>query len=91
MGSDAVGDLRGTDEWQDVEAQFRRLSEVHLRELFAQDPGRGTSMVARAGDLVLDYSKHRVDAGALAALPGDATRCSRASASTPRRTARCCT
>jgi len=68
MGSDAVGDLRGTDEWQDVEAQFRRLSGVHLRELFAQDPGRGTSMVARAGDLVLDYSKHRVDAGALAAL-----------------------
>ena len=41
---------------------------MHLRSLFAEDPTRGTAMVARAGDLVLDYSKHRVDGGALGAL-----------------------
>jgi len=65
---DAQVDVRSTEEWRDVEAQYRRLADVHLRELFAGDPGRGSSMVARAGDLVLDYSKHRVDADALAAL-----------------------
>jgi len=36
------------------------VTEVHLRELFAQDPGRASRMVASAGDLILDYSKHRV-------------------------------
>ena len=37
-------------------------------------PTRGSTMVARAGDLVLDYSKHRVDAASLAALVAVARR-----------------
>ncbi|HEY5109859.1 MAG TPA: hypothetical protein VII96_09660, partial [Acidimicrobiales bacterium] len=68
MDSGAVVDLLGTDEWQAVVGHHGRLAEVHLRQLFADDPDRGTVMVARGGDLVLDYAKHRVDAGALAAL-----------------------
>ena len=65
---DTVVDLRGTAEWRDVEAHYGRLRDTHLRTLFADDPARGTAMVARAGDLVLDYAKHRVDGPALAAL-----------------------
>ena len=68
MDSGAVVDLLGTDEWRALVGHHGRLADVHLRQLFADESDRGAEMVARAGDLVLDYSKHRVDAGALAAL-----------------------
>lgn len=68
MDSGAVVDLQGTDEWRALRGHHGRLADVHLRQLFADDPDRGGFMVARAGDLVLDYAKQRVDAGALAAL-----------------------
>jgi glucose-6-phosphate isomerase len=35
------------------------LAGVHLRQLFADDPGRGERMAAEAAGLYLDYSKHR--------------------------------
>jgi glucose-6-phosphate isomerase len=66
-GNDVV-DLLGTDEWRNVVDHHRRLADVHLRQLFADDLARGSAMVARAGELVLDYSKHRVDSAALSAL-----------------------
>jgi len=67
-GNDGVVDLLGTDEWRAVVGHHERLADVHLRQLFAEDPSRGSTMVARAGDLVLDYSKHRIDRDGLAAL-----------------------
>ncbi len=39
-----------------------------LRELFATDPGRADRYAATAGDLRIDYSKHRIDDAILAAL-----------------------
>jgi glucose-6-phosphate isomerase len=36
------------------------MHDRHLRDLFAADPGRGERLTAEAGDLFLDYSKHRV-------------------------------
>ncbi len=74
MDPNAVVDLRGTDEWRDLTGHYERLRDLHLRELFAADPTRGTALVARAGDLVLDYSKHRIDGRALAALVAVARR-----------------
>jgi len=68
MDVEHVVDLRGTDEWRALEGQYGRLADVHLRDLFAADPDRGRTMVARAGDLVLDYAKQRVDGPALDAL-----------------------
>ncbi len=64
----AVVDVRSSTEWRGLIGQFDRVRDRHLRELFADEPDRGTTMVATAADLVLDYSKHRVDAGVLAAL-----------------------
>lgn len=46
--------------WQGLKAHYDRVRDVHLRELFAQDPGRGTRMTATAGELLLDYSKNRI-------------------------------
>jgi glucose-6-phosphate isomerase len=51
-----------TAEWEALAAHHRELAGRHLREFFAQDPGRGEAMVAAAGGLYLDYSKNRVTA-----------------------------
>jgi glucose-6-phosphate isomerase len=46
----------------------RRLSGTTMRGMFAADPARFANFSARFGDLLLDYSKNRIDADALAAL-----------------------
>jgi len=50
----------GSPAWEAVAAHHRSVAGAHLRELFASDPSRGTRLVATAGDLYLDYSKHPV-------------------------------
>jgi glucose-6-phosphate isomerase len=49
-----------TAEWQALAEHHRELRDRHLRDLFAEDPSRGEQLTARAGDLVLDYSKNRL-------------------------------
>ncbi|MDK3258186.1 glucose-6-phosphate isomerase [Blastococcus capsensis] len=53
-------DITATPEWRALEEHRRAVGEIHLRELFAQDPDRGRRLTALAGDLYVDYSKHRV-------------------------------
>ena len=45
--------------WQVLVDHHAGLADVHLRELFAADPGRVEAMTASAGDVHLDYAKHR--------------------------------
>jgi glucose-6-phosphate isomerase len=52
--------LRERPAWKALEAHFADVKDVHLRELFAQDPERGERLAAEACGLYLDYSKHRV-------------------------------
>jgi len=62
--------LTARPEWRALLAHYQTLKDVHLRRLFADDPGRGERLVATAplppGDdagqesIYLDYSKHRV-------------------------------
>ncbi|HZH20669.1 MAG TPA: glucose-6-phosphate isomerase [Geodermatophilus sp.] len=47
-------------EWQALAEHHREVGDRHLRDLFAEDPGRGTDLTVRAGDLYLDYSKNRL-------------------------------
>jgi glucose-6-phosphate isomerase len=47
-------------EWQALAEHHRGVGERHLRDLFAEDPQRGTDLVVTAGDLYLDYSKNRL-------------------------------
>ncbi|MCW2682820.1 MAG: Glucose-6-phosphate isomerase [Blastococcus sp.] len=47
-------------EWQALSEHHRDVGDVHLRDLFADDPGRGQDLTCRAGDLYLDYSKNRL-------------------------------
>ncbi len=53
-------ELTETPEWQALETHFAAIGTTHLRELFASDPQRADRLHASAGDLFLDYSKHRV-------------------------------
>ncbi|HSC11197.1 MAG TPA: glucose-6-phosphate isomerase [Rhodanobacteraceae bacterium] len=46
--------------WRTLAAHHASLSQVHLRQLFADDPGRGERLVAEAAGLYLDYSKNRI-------------------------------
>src|SRR5215831_9316313 len=46
--------------WKDLESHYTKVSQQHLRELFAEDPERGEHMTAEAIGLFLDYSKNRI-------------------------------
>jgi glucose-6-phosphate isomerase len=53
-------DLTDTPQWHALTTHFGEVGHLHLRDLFADDPARATRLNARAGELVVDYSKHRV-------------------------------
>ncbi|WP_022802152.1 glucose-6-phosphate isomerase [Deinococcus ficus] len=52
--------LTDSPAWKALEAHYQDVRELHLRDLFAQDPERGTRLTAQGAGLYLDYSKHRV-------------------------------
>src|SRR5579875_2537050 len=49
-----------TPEWKALADHQRQMAGVHLRDLFAADPGRGDALTVDAADLHLDYSKQRL-------------------------------
>ncbi|MEU6395210.1 glucose-6-phosphate isomerase [Streptomyces sp. NPDC046939] len=59
-GAGSRARLTQTAEWQALAKHREELGDVRMRELFAANPERGTSMVLEVGDLHLDYSKHLV-------------------------------
>jgi glucose-6-phosphate isomerase len=46
--------------WKALEAHYEKICDVHLRRLFADDPGRGERLVAEGAGIFLDYSKNRI-------------------------------
>jgi glucose-6-phosphate isomerase len=46
--------------WQALKRHYDEIAGQHLRDLFAEDPGRGERLTAEAAGLYLDYSKNRV-------------------------------
>ena len=46
--------------WSALAAHFNKVRQLHLRDLFAQDPKRGERMTLDAVGLYLDYSKNRI-------------------------------
>ncbi|HYW86450.1 MAG TPA: glucose-6-phosphate isomerase [Chloroflexota bacterium] len=61
--------------WQALATHYGQLRHVHLRQLFANDPGRGDRFVAEGAGLYLDYSKQRVTAETLELLLKLAAEC----------------
>jgi glucose-6-phosphate isomerase len=46
--------------WKALQRHHGEIRDVHLRTLFADDPGRGERYTTEAAGLYLDYSKHRL-------------------------------
>ncbi|MGN6377669.1 MAG: glucose-6-phosphate isomerase [Gaiellales bacterium] len=46
--------------WRALDAHAAAIRGVHLRDLFAADPGRGERLAVNAENLYLDYSKNRI-------------------------------
>ncbi|MFZ0735410.1 MAG: glucose-6-phosphate isomerase [Candidatus Sulfotelmatobacter sp.] len=52
--------LTKTTAWKALEAHYKQVSAVHMRDLFASDPERGERMTAEGAGFFLDYSKNRI-------------------------------
>ncbi|MFC5497296.1 glucose-6-phosphate isomerase [Caenimonas terrae] len=61
--------------WRALAQHHARIGSVHLRELFAADPGRGERLALEAAGLYLDYSKNRVSDETLSLLQALAVEC----------------
>ena len=46
--------------WKALAAHYKEVRELHLRDLFGDDPKRGERLTAEGAGLFLDYSKNRV-------------------------------
>ena len=54
--------------WKALEEHYQKIKDVHLRNLFAEDPQRGERFSAEAAGIYLDYSKNRITAETLGLL-----------------------
>jgi glucose-6-phosphate isomerase len=52
--------LRQRPAWKALESHYREAGDLHLRQLFADDPQRGERLKLEAVGIYLDYSKNRV-------------------------------
>ena len=55
-----IPDIAATPAWHALSRHHDQIGETHLRELFAEDPDRGSELALTVGDLYIDYSKHRI-------------------------------
>jgi glucose-6-phosphate isomerase len=53
-------ELTTTPAWKALAVHVEQVRDLHLRQLFADDPERVDRCTINAGDLTLDYSKHRI-------------------------------
>ena len=60
MTGPSVAPLRERPAFRALEAHHAELAGRHLRQLFADDPGRGERLTAEGAGVHLDYSKNRI-------------------------------
>ncbi len=46
--------------WKALSSHYREIRNLHLRDLFAEDPSRGERLTAEAAGIYFDYSKNRI-------------------------------
>jgi glucose-6-phosphate isomerase len=56
----AESKLRTCPAWASLQRHYEEIGALHLRDLFANDPGRGERLAAEGAGLYLDYSKNRI-------------------------------
>jgi len=60
--------LTSTPAWKQLTDHHQTIRNVHLRDLFHDDPHRGENLTAEFGGILLDYSKQRVTTKTLPSL-----------------------
>jgi glucose-6-phosphate isomerase len=61
--------------WRALQAHYEQVRGQHLRQLFADDPGRGERLALDAVGIYLDYSKNRITADSIPLLVRLAEEC----------------
>ena len=60
--------LHSLGAWKALESHHRKVLEIHLAELFGDDPQRAANMTVEAAGIYFDYSKNRITAETLQLL-----------------------
>src|SRR5215208_1884726 len=68
--------LTDLPEWRALRAHYEQIKDIHVRDLFANDPGRGERLTVDTVGVYLDYSKHRLTDETLRLLIDLANACS---------------
>src|ERR1700730_15044002 len=55
-----IQSVTGRPGWKALESHHQKIRELHLRQLFADDPKRGERLTTEALGLYLDYSQNSV-------------------------------
>src|SRR5262249_18271186 len=56
----AIEPLTKRPAWKALKSHYQKVRELHLRDLFTDDPQRAERMTAEAAGIFLDYSKNRI-------------------------------
>ncbi|MCG8510850.1 MAG: glucose-6-phosphate isomerase [Rhodospirillales bacterium] len=56
-----MASLTDSPAWRALQSHHEKMAKVHMRDLFASDSGRFDRYTVRLDDMLLDYSKNRVD------------------------------
>lgn len=54
--------ITASDAWKSLQAHYLQIKDIHLRELFRNEPSRADVFSLQFEDLLLDYSKNRLTA-----------------------------
>ena len=46
--------------WQKLSRHYQDISQLHMRDLFDQDPRRFERFSVKLGEILFDYSKNRI-------------------------------
>ncbi len=63
-----MSSLNETQAWHDLKTHQQENANIHMRDLFAQDPERFERFSLRLGDILFDYSKNRISEKTMALL-----------------------
>ena len=55
-----MSNLTDSPAWKALQNHHGKISNLHMRDLFAQDPGRYKALSAQYEDILIDYSKNRI-------------------------------
>ncbi|HEY2861428.1 MAG TPA: glucose-6-phosphate isomerase [Terracidiphilus sp.] len=73
--ADTTPSLTGKNAWRALEDHFKQIRDTHLRQIFADDAGRGERLTLEAAGFFLDYSKNRITGETLGLLVQLAEEC----------------